>query len=849
MRCRAGCLSLALLLAAVSRAGGDEKITFNDHVQPALANACAGCHNPDKKKGGFDLTTVAAITAGGSGGAVAEPGNPGGSRLLKILRQESEPKMPPDGPKLDDAKIALVEKWIAGGMPASKDSKPAVAKQSAGLAFKAKSGKPDGPVALPEFVPISPAMTVQRDGPVLALAASPWAPLLAVGGESQVSLYHLDTLMPLGVLPFPEGGPYVLRFSGDGRFLLAAGGIGAVSGKAVVWEVTTGRRRIEAGKERDAVLAADIRPDLSDLAMGGAARKVKFYKANGDEPFHEIKKHTEWMTAAAYSPDGVLLATGDRNGGVQVWEADGQAEFHTLRGHEKSITALAWRPDGNILATASEDGAIRFWDMNSGNSMKNWQAHPGGTLDAQWSQDGQLASGGRDKKIKIWKNDGSLVKEIPASDDAITRVAFAHDGKRVVSGDFLGVVAIWSVDGNSLGRLPANPPALQARIAADLADLAATRAKLAPADAAWQAARAAHQPVANEARDLTGQIAAADKLVKEATARVQAKRAEAEKLAAELAAADNALKESLAAMPGLTTAADTAAAALAGLQGAHGEATTAHAAATAARDAAAAAIGPARAARDADPANQDLVAKCAAAEAAHVQAEDTMRSTSDRLAATLAAMQAGVAARDAAQAAIVSAQNEKTKREQSLDAARTRHANATKESADLAATMDQAGKALAPLAARKQELDKILPGLAKAEADTSAARDAIAQGMAGASARLSRWQAEPLMLAARKAIEKSWELDTAAGASQAGVDAATSVLALCTRRRDEARQAARDALPWSTPRLILAQAGLNYARRQLAAAQAAAERAGNASTIHQGKVQRDKAAFTRAVQP
>ncbi len=75
-----------------------------------------------------------------------------------------------------------------------------------------------------------------------ALAASPWAPLVAVGGQKQVLLYHTETLEPLGVLPFPEGFPTIIRFSRNGQLLLTGGGLGGKSGKVVLWDIKTGER-------------------------------------------------------------------------------------------------------------------------------------------------------------------------------------------------------------------------------------------------------------------------------------------------------------------------------------------------------------------------------------------------------------------------------------------------------------------------------------------------------------------------------------------------------------------------------------------------------------------------------
>src|SRR5206468_9874745 len=100
-----------------------------------------------------------------------------------------------------------------------------------------------------------------RGNAITALASSPWAPLVAVGGPKQVLLYHADTLDLLGVLPFPEGVPQVLKFSRNGSLLLAGGGRGGKSGRVVVWGVKTGERVFEVGEELDAVLAADISAD------------------------------------------------------------------------------------------------------------------------------------------------------------------------------------------------------------------------------------------------------------------------------------------------------------------------------------------------------------------------------------------------------------------------------------------------------------------------------------------------------------------------------------------------------------------------------------------------------------
>src|SRR4029453_17494566 len=84
--------------------------------------------------------------------------------------------------------------------------------------------------AMPVGLYKQPVLYTQRPGQITAIASSPWAPVVAVAGQKQVILYQSETGELLGILPFPEGIPYVVRFSRNGSVLLAAGGRGGHSG-------------------------------------------------------------------------------------------------------------------------------------------------------------------------------------------------------------------------------------------------------------------------------------------------------------------------------------------------------------------------------------------------------------------------------------------------------------------------------------------------------------------------------------------------------------------------------------------------------------------------------------------
>ncbi len=187
--------------------------------------------------------------------------------------------MPPNSPKIPDGEIEVIRKWIEGGALENSGSK-AVASTKPKFEFKldpAALGKPAGTPAMPENLTTEPFVPEAQPSAVVAMAASPWAPLVAVAGHKQVILYRTTDFHIVGVLPFPEGAIYVLKFSRNGDLLLAGGGRGGQSGIAVALDVKKGTRVFEVGKEYDVVLAADISPDHSQVVLGGPSKVVRVY--------------------------------------------------------------------------------------------------------------------------------------------------------------------------------------------------------------------------------------------------------------------------------------------------------------------------------------------------------------------------------------------------------------------------------------------------------------------------------------------------------------------------------------------------------------------------------------------
>lgn len=513
-----------------------EKVTYDDHVKPILRTHCLSCHNQGDPSGGLALDSYTALReGGGSGPVVPEDGDVLSSRLWKLITHQEAPEMPP-GDKVPDEELSVIRAWISGGILENSGSKSKVKKKRNALAMVASSGqKPDGPAAMPESVPQSVPVVTDRPAATTAIAASPWAPLVAIAGQQQIVLYHTETSELLGVLPFEEGIAQTLRFSRDGQFLIAGGGEHAVRGVVAVFDVKTGERVAAVGDELDTVFGAGVNDRMNRVALGGPQKMLRIFDATNGEILFDIKKHTDWIYSVAYSPDGILVASADRSGGLYIWEAETGRLFLDAAGHKGPIRSLAWRDDSNVLASGSKDGTVKLWDMIQGKVVRSINAHNGGVTSVDFDHDGRLVTAGRDRRVRLWDTNGGKIRDFERMPEAVLEVAFSHDGQRVIYGDWNGTVL--SVDTEKPDQketLAANPPPIPKRIESIKTSLASIQTDLAPLketlDQETGAVEAARKPLDEMKARIAGLRAEAD----QAAAAAEASREKAAAITAEL---------------------------------------------------------------------------------------------------------------------------------------------------------------------------------------------------------------------------------------------------------------------------------------------------------------------------
>src|SRR6267142_1983821 len=214
-------MSIALICPALAPAAELPKpISYQKDVLPILTASCIGCHSPEKKKGGLDMSSFGALAKGGKEGVAFVAGQPDKSKMIAMV-SGPEPEMPEKGDKLTAAQVEILKRWVAEG--AKDDSTVAVVKEGPA----GEAGPP--PLSVPPKYASLPVIT--------AIQYSPDGKSIAVSGFHEVILHKPDGSGILGRLI--GGAPRIesLMFSTDGKFLAVSGGAPALFGNIQVWNV------------------------------------------------------------------------------------------------------------------------------------------------------------------------------------------------------------------------------------------------------------------------------------------------------------------------------------------------------------------------------------------------------------------------------------------------------------------------------------------------------------------------------------------------------------------------------------------------------------------------------------
>jgi WD40 repeat protein len=279
-------------------------------------------------------------------------------------------------------------------------------------------------------------------GPVYAIAVCPGASIIASSGEDRL-IYLWDwhsgevsTTLEAGRLPVK-----FLTFSGDGKYLLGAGGP-----EIRLWDLSEGSVKIYR-KHVTHVYNLDFNRDASQFLSTSLRNSFYLWDRAERKVIHNFDAHSRTVLTAAFSPDNRWIASGSLDQQVIIWDAGRREPVHTLSAHGGNIFSLDFSPDSKLLASCSMDETIKIWDVASGRIRKLLTGHQYAVVFVRFSPDGRyLVSASYDGTAKLWEvATGACIYTFIGHEDALYAADFLPDGTGIVTCSNDGTAKIYEM--------------------------------------------------------------------------------------------------------------------------------------------------------------------------------------------------------------------------------------------------------------------------------------------------------------------------------------------------------------------------------------------------------------------
>jgi cytochrome c553 len=179
---------------------------FETKVRPILANNCFGCHT-GSALGGLRLDSSEAMLKGGKRGPAIVPGDPDKSLMITAIKQTDANLKMPQGSKLKDDDIAVLEAWVKSGAVWPKSAAPQVSSTANGkyvITPERKAFWSFQPLKAEPIPAVKDAKWAKTDIDRFILARLEKEGLHPVGPASKHDLLRRATLDLIGLAPTPE---------------------------------------------------------------------------------------------------------------------------------------------------------------------------------------------------------------------------------------------------------------------------------------------------------------------------------------------------------------------------------------------------------------------------------------------------------------------------------------------------------------------------------------------------------------------------------------------------------------------------------------------------------------------
>ena len=157
----------------------------------------------------------------------------------------------------------------------------------------------------------------------------------------------------------------------------------ATDAGASIWDVETGRLRVDLGKNQHigAQLCIDFNPQGNLTVTGALDGVARLWDVRSGNCVMRLEAHSRRICAASFNFDGNRFVTSSFDGLCRVWDTlNGQCSTTIVSPSMGSkgvpaVSAARFSPNGQYVLLSTLDSAIRLWDIDVGKCVKTYRGH------------------------------------------------------------------------------------------------------------------------------------------------------------------------------------------------------------------------------------------------------------------------------------------------------------------------------------------------------------------------------------------------------------------------------------------------------------------------------------------
>jgi WD40 repeat protein len=285
-----------------------------------------------------------------------------------------------------------------------------------------------------------------------------------------------------------HGVVWSVAFSRDGKRLASTGDNGTIrlwDRKGIEWKENIKFLPKQNDKDVTSVTSVNFSPNGQKLATAGTDGNVHVWDLQDKESARaliEIPTNQNKIWEVSFSSDGQELASAGEDGSVRLWDYSQKLELEKLEGHHGPVRSVSFRRNDQELASAGDDGSARLWKLQGNASEKfavpikkattgqqkveiqngnqrafgnkdgtvTWKgkmksSHVGAVKSLAFNPDGtQLASGGKDRTIRLWNANGEQ-QQILQTYAPVNSLAYSSDKHWLASAGEDSSVQLWNL--------------------------------------------------------------------------------------------------------------------------------------------------------------------------------------------------------------------------------------------------------------------------------------------------------------------------------------------------------------------------------------------------------------------